>query len=607
MAPERLDDWDNYTRELFRTAGPHVDGWMLWDSPDGFGALGIPAPRFADMIRMAEHWRRRYAPEAPMLLGGLSRATAIPYLDKLREAGAFGHFTGINLRLDAGSISPEDGRILEFIEDVNLALHLDGGEGREILLTELDWAVEAEGRGLGPFDQAAWLSRVSLLLADLGIEPTVTLHNDDHERLGFGLAYQENLKAPPLTQRWPAWRLKPAWLAVARVRELLAGVSAVEELEIRDVIPGRTRALVLRREAPGRTVVVAWRNEVTGDFHLEPAGLKVEAAHDLFGAPVPADAGWYAIGPVPTVFTVTPLGDKPAWNLARVRETGRDPAWPQQVLAAFARADGDAWRYTQEGGAAATLAGTEFGGRRRRFSGVRFAEGGRESFVVTAPADSGLVLRKRFLLEQAGHTARVRLGDRELGTWDLNRTAPELSDGIRDSVFLIPAALLGDEPRVVELVYDGPANTVCWTVLAYDGGPLPLSAVGAVHVDSAVAPPRYGRNIVGLPLRLGDRPYDAGIGAFANALVECSLNGQFTRFTAEVGIDAATQGRGTVMFHVYGDGQRLWTSGLRSGLDEVLPVEVDVTGVERLRLVLDDAGDGNAFDAGNWLNPALHP
>ena len=79
----------------------------------------------------------------------------------------------------------------------------------------------------------------------------------------------------------------------------------------------------------------------------------------------------------------------------------------------------------------------------------------------------------------------------------------------------------------------------------------------------------------------------------------------FRKFRGKYGIDAATDGRGSVVFEIWGDGKKLWNSALVSGFDPVRDVTVDVTGVTRLRLVVTDAGDGNRFDAADWAEAAL--
>src|SRR5207253_1302719 len=102
----------------------------------------------------------------------------------------------------------------------------------------------------------------------------------------------------------------------------------------------------------------------------------------------------------------------------------------------------------------------------------------------------------------------------------------------------------------------------------YRGGDFPLSAVGALHANQNVGHPRLGRNMIGAPLKVGQIPFTNGLGVFARSLTEYSLNGQFSRFTTKVGIDAATEGKGSVVFEVYADGKKVWNSPkVMSGLD----------------------------------------
>ena len=164
----------------------------------------------------------------------------------------------------------------------------------------------------------------------------------------------------------------------------------------------------------------------------------------------------------------------------------------------------------------------------------------------------------------------------------------------------------GGRPEAeVAIRYSTPANTTTWTAFEWRGDNFPLSAVGAVHADQNVGTPRYARNIVGGPLKIDREAFTNGIGAYARSLQEIPLNGQFRRFTSKVGVDAVTEGRGSVTFEVYGDGKKLWASPLMSGLDGPRGLDLDVTGVNRLRLVVTDANDGNKFDAANWVEPEL--
>jgi endo-alpha-N-acetylgalactosaminidase len=78
-----------------------------------------------------------------------------------------------------------------------------------------------------------------------------------------------------------------------------------------------------------------------------------------------------------------------------------------------------------------------------------------------------------------------------------------------------------------------------------------------------------------------------------------------TRFEADVGIDDSTGGRGSVQFRVLVDGKEKFTSPIVRGGDSPLPVSVDVTGAEKLELVVDYADRGDVLDHADWLNARL--
>ena len=606
--PERMDDWENYVLELMRLAGAHVSGWILWNTPDSKGSLGVPPAKFAEMIRLTDKWRRRYCPKAPLLLGGLSRNTAVPYLTDLTSEKALDHFSGVNLRVDAGVISPEDGQLPEYLEELLCALRPGQDKEKSVLLTDLDWAVEKGDQGLDAFDQTAYLVRAAFLLDRLGVHPTFVLHNEDLARVGFGMIYKKELTIPPLSQKLPAFQFKPAWLGLVRARKMLAEMQVVDEIIVQDIVPGRTRCVLYEGKADKKPVAIIWRNNDPGAVSFAAAGLSVTSVADIFGAPVAHKDGWYEVGKMPAAFMLNPAKEPLTQALARmhVRDAGRDPSWPQRVIAAFTPTTGGRQKYEQTGGKESVLAGRTTVGRQTAWPGLVFAKGGHERFETTVPEGAGLLLRKRYYLDETGQTGEVFVNGQSRGDWNLKRTATELSSGLRESGFLVhQKALAGASTATVEIRYPGPANTAGWTVFAYSGGPVPLSAFGPVHADSTVAPPRIARNIVGLPLGVGKKSYTNGLGVFARSLLEYSLNKQFRRFTAEVGIDSITKGKGSVVFEVYADDQKLWASPIMSGLDDPQKVDLDVTGVNRLRLIVNDGGDGNSFDAANWAEASL--
>lgn len=122
--------------------------------------------------------------------------------------------------------------------------------------------------------------------------------------------------------------------------------------------------------------------------------------------------------------------------------------------------------------------------------------------------------------------------------------------------------------------------------VAVDGLPgysaKPAEVSGTPRVD--LTP--YGRS-----LGLDGRAYPRGIGIHADSRLEVSLERQFARFSAVVGVDdSSTPSGAPVTFKVYADGKPLFTSAaLRRG-DAPVRVDVAVKGAQVLELVADAAG-----------------
>lgn len=99
----------------------------------------------------------------------------------------------------------------------------------------------------------------------------------------------------------------------------------------------------------------------------------------------------------------------------------------------------------------------------------------------------------------------------------------------------------------------------------------------------------------------GGRVFDTGMYAHAPALHRYRLAGRWARLTGECGLP---DGGGSVVFVIRADGREVFRSKtLRPGRLE--RYDVDLTGVDELDLVTEDAGDGRAADWGVWLAPLL--
>ncbi|OGG04248.1 hypothetical protein A2Z33_03810 [Candidatus Gottesmanbacteria bacterium RBG_16_52_11] len=109
------------------------------------------------------------------------------------------------------------------------------------------------------------------------------------------------------------------------------------------------------------------------------------------------------------------------------------------------------------------------------------------------------------------------------------------------------------------------------------------------------------------PLSVQYSFYKHGIGTHARSYHQFHVNGMFTKFTTDYGIDTEAGSKGTATFEIYGDDKALFISDPIGRYDYPRHVEVDITGVKFLGLVTNDAKDGINDDHTDWLNAKLWP
>lgn len=106
----------------------------------------------------------------------------------------------------------------------------------------------------------------------------------------------------------------------------------------------------------------------------------------------------------------------------------------------------------------------------------------------------------------------------------------------------------------------------------------------------------------GNTLTIGGIKYEKGLGTHAISDVTYYLGGKFSTFTADIGIDDEVGNRGSVVFQVWGDGEKVYESGKVTGSDIAKNVNVDISGVNQLRLYVTDANDGRTHDHADWAD-----
>src|SRR2546421_63015 len=139
-------------------------------------------------------------------------------------------------------------------------------------------------------------------------------------------------------------------------------------------------------------------------------------------------------------------------------------------------------------------------------------------------------------------------------------------------------------------VADGFASDQPWTYMGNELGP--------VERDMSNGGPAAGD---GRTLTLNGLSYAKGLGAYAPSAIEFRPDAGCSNFTADIGVDGEVGNRGSVVFQVWGDGHKLYESGVMTGSDATRNVSVNITGVRSLRLEL-VAVDATTYDSADWAN-----
>lgn len=106
----------------------------------------------------------------------------------------------------------------------------------------------------------------------------------------------------------------------------------------------------------------------------------------------------------------------------------------------------------------------------------------------------------------------------------------------------------------------------------------------------------------GKTITIGGVEYTKGLGVHANAEIAYYIGGSFSTFTADIGIDDEVGNRGSVVFQIWADGEKVYDSGLVTGSDSAKKVHADISGANVLKLVVTDGGDGTGYDHADWAN-----
>jgi lysophospholipase L1-like esterase len=109
----------------------------------------------------------------------------------------------------------------------------------------------------------------------------------------------------------------------------------------------------------------------------------------------------------------------------------------------------------------------------------------------------------------------------------------------------------------------------------------------------------------GHKLSIGDNTYDKGLGVHASSRIDFKLDGSQSYFASDIGIDDEISSGGSVVFKVYADGARIFSSNVITSMDKALSIKLKIAGVHKLTLIVSDAGDGNTADHADWADARI--
>jgi uncharacterized repeat protein (TIGR03806 family) len=114
----------------------------------------------------------------------------------------------------------------------------------------------------------------------------------------------------------------------------------------------------------------------------------------------------------------------------------------------------------------------------------------------------------------------------------------------------------------------------------------------------------------GNPITINGVVFEKGLGVHANSSITYNIRGQYSVFETYIGMDDETDAgcnQASARFLVYLDGNLAYQSTVMNENDDARFVRLNVIGVQELKLVVNDAGNGQTCDHADWANPTLFP
>jgi alpha-galactosidase len=107
----------------------------------------------------------------------------------------------------------------------------------------------------------------------------------------------------------------------------------------------------------------------------------------------------------------------------------------------------------------------------------------------------------------------------------------------------------------------------------------------------------------GKTITINGKAFSKGLGVHAFSKVAVKTAKVCSRFTSTIGLDdEASNGAGSVVFEVWGDAKKLFTSTVIKKGDSARTVDLDINGIEELSLIVNTGADNDKFDHADWAD-----
>ena len=133
-----------------------------------------------------------------------------------------------------------------------------------------------------------------------------------------------------------------------------------------------------------------------------------------------------------------------------------------------------------------------------------------------------------------------------------------------------------------------------------------LSDEDPIRETHSFGGPRWDLSFDGAPIHLNGIHYPKGIGAHSHSEITYRIDPGHPVFTAFAALDdARVHSPGSVVFIVYADYKLMYRSPVMRWNSPVESIRLDLAGASELKLVIEDAGDGDVSDHGTWAQPLM--